>query len=146
MSQTEIDITSTSRPAAIPRVPKTSNTLPDMFVGARKLLKDTPWMTSMGFGLVMSTLLLCPAVSIWFHDLYVENKEKNRPIQPWYVIICFCFFQGSHSFHSCSYCYKIFQNSKYEELRPNSRNASLKHFFFRCCSCNGSVLSQHFNY
>ena len=87
MSQTEIDITSTSRPAAIPRVPKTSNTLPDMFVGARKLLKDTPWMTSMGFGLVMSTLLLCPAVSIWFHDLYVENKEKNRPIQPWYVIL-----------------------------------------------------------
>ena len=84
MTQTEINIPSTSRPATIPKVPKTSNTLPDMFVGARKLLKDTPWMSAMGFGLVITAILLSPAVSIWFVELYVPDKLGPNYHKKWF--------------------------------------------------------------
>lgn len=80
MTQTEINIPSNPQKPVIPRVPQTANTLPDIYVGARRLLHNSPWMSSMGFGFIISAFIIMPALSIWF--IYLR-EEKDF----WYVVL-----------------------------------------------------------
>ena len=77
MTQTEINIPSNPQQNVQPKVPQTANTLPDIFVGARKLLRNSPWMSSMGFGFIVPALVLMPAISIWYMDIYPKNKNEK---------------------------------------------------------------------
>ena len=72
MTQNEvnIEIPSSPKPApSTPRIPKTANTLPDVFVGARRLLKNTPWMSLMAYGFTSAAILVIPALTVWWYEL-----------------------------------------------------------------------------
>lgn len=81
MTQTEINIPSVPQnTVSRPRVPQTANTLPDIYVGARRLLHNSPWMSSMGLGFIVSAFIIMPALSIWF--LYLREEQN-----PWYEVL-----------------------------------------------------------
>lgn len=78
MTQAEVNIEipqSPKSPVSAPTVPKTSNNLPDVYVGARRLLKNTPWMKPMGLGLVITAILLFPALAIWFYCIRDRSEH-----------------------------------------------------------------------
>lgn len=69
MTQTEINIP--GRPVVNKRVvPQTANTLPDIYVGARRLLRNSPWMQQMAYGFLISSLLIIPYLSVWYVEIY----------------------------------------------------------------------------
>lgn len=68
-SMTQVEINIPAKSAAKPRVLQTANTLPDAYVGARKLLRNSPWMATMGLGFILSFALIIPAISVWYYHL-----------------------------------------------------------------------------
>ena len=80
MTQTEINIPSSPKQPVRPKVPQTANTLPDIYVGARRLLHNSPWMSSMGIGFIVSAFIIMPALAIWF--IYLRENEDF-----WYVVL-----------------------------------------------------------
>ncbi len=81
MKQTENEIkieipSSPTLSTAEPRIPSTSNNLPDIYVGARRLLKNTPWMSPMSSGFVSAAILALPGLSIWF--IHLDQMTKGN--------------------------------------------------------------------
>lgn len=104
MTQTEINIPSQPQKQVKPRAPQVANTLPDIYVGARRLLRDSPWMSSMGLGFVFTALLLTPAIYIWFVQLLDQTDEWHKVLSKtppsmeafrWSIVgafLCFSYF------------------------------------------------------
>lgn len=71
-AQTEINMP--PKAAAKSKV-QIGSTLPDTFVGARRLLRHSPWMNTMAFGFISSLVLIMPAFSIWFMFIFGKNVD-----------------------------------------------------------------------
>ena len=71
-AQTEINMP--PKAAAKSKV-QIGSTLPDTFVGARRLLRHSPWINTMAFGFVSSLVLIMPAFSIWFMFIFGKKVE-----------------------------------------------------------------------
>lgn len=137
MTQTEINIPSTTQQPIRPRVPQTANTLPDIYVGARRLLHNSPWMSSMGYGFIVSALTIMPALAIWFLQPSLYNGTKSwydaLSAQPAYMESFRWSVIGSLFVFSCSMSLSIFS------LAPIATKYSKVKFFKRSGQLVGTI-------